>query len=358
VAELEGRVRARARTVGGTGSRSLRRLDRLALRRGLAEALLVVYFELDGRLGAVSLVDGRAHLHADLGADRRVVDGLIGAALFALRRLARPDVPDEVHQGARRSLEDASRRLDQLLVVPFIGRQPPTRPLVICPTGPLHALPWSALPSCTARAVSVVPALAAISPRADARADAGGDAVVLAAGPGLGGALAELRALSAVYPSARTFSAQESAVDDVLAALEGSDIAHLACHGTFRIDNPMFSSLQLADGVMTVFDLEKLRRAPRLVVLAACDVGTAAVSAGDELLGLAAALQRAGTTTVVASLVPVPDGAVVTMMVELHRQVAAGRPVPAALAGARQAVIDDRPSAAAVRACFTCFGLG
>ena len=103
--------------------------------------------------------------------------------------------------------------------------------------------------------------------------------------------LAQLQALSAVYPSARMFSAQESAVDDVLAAVEGSDIAHLACHGTFRVDNPMFSSLRLADGAMTVFDLEKLRRAPRLVVLAACDVGTAAVSAGDELLGLSAALR-------------------------------------------------------------------
>ena len=54
---------------GGPGSRSAahRRGDRVAVasparpararRRGLAEALLVVYFELDGRLGAVSLVD-------------------------------------------------------------------------------------------------------------------------------------------------------------------------------------------------------------------------------------------------------------------------------------------------------------
>jgi CHAT domain-containing protein len=119
----------------------------------------------------------------------------------------------------------------------------------------------------------------------------------------------------------------------------------------------MFSSLRLADGMLTVFDLEKLHQAPRLVVLAACDVGTAAVSAGDELLGLAAALQRAGADGVVASLVPVADETVVAMMVELHRGVAAGRSVAGALAAARAAVVADHPAAVAARASFACFGL-
>ena len=186
----------------------------------------------------------------------------------------------------------------------------------------------------------------------------GGQEVVLAAGPGLDGALAELDALREVYPSARAFGSEASEVGAVLAALEGASIAHLACHGRFRADNPMFSSLELADGAMTVLDLEKLRNAPRLVVLAACDVGTAAVSAGDELLGLAAALHRAGTNTVVASLVPVPDRAVVTMMVDLHRRVSAGWPVADALAAAWAAVMGDGPWEVAARACFTCFGLG
>ena len=159
-------------------------------------------------------------------------------------------------------------------------------------------------------------------------------------------------------PEPARFGPAASSVDDVLAALEGAEIAHLACHGSFRVDNPMFSSLQLADGPLTVFDLEKLHEAPRLVVLAACDVGTAAVSAGDELLGLGAALHRAGTESVVASLVPVPDDAAVTMMVALHRGIAAGEPVAVALARARQEIVPDRPAAVAVRSAFACFGLG
>jgi CHAT domain-containing protein len=239
--------------------------------------------------------------------------------------------------------------------VPLVRTAGDGAPVVVCPTGPLHALPWSGLPSCDGRAVSVVPSLRAIE--APATPLAGGD-VVLAAGPGLDGVGAELEALAAVYPDARTFGPASSSVDTVLAALEGAEIAHLACHGSFRVDNPMFSSLELADGPLTVFDLEKLRQAPRLVVLAACDVGTAAVSAGDELLGLGAALHRAGTESVVASLVPVPDDAAVSMMVALHREVAAGEPVAVALARARQAIVPDRPAAVAVRSAFACFGLG
>ena len=158
---------------------------------------------------------------------------------------------------------------------------------------------------------------------------------MLAAGPGLGGALTELAALTAVYPDGLVFDATSSRVDVVLRALEGADVAHLACHGRLRADNPMFSSLDLADGPLTVFDLEKLERPPAVVVLAACDVGTTAVSAGDELLGLTAAFHRAGTGAVLASLVPVPDTAVVEMMVALHRGIAAGRSPADALARAR-----------------------
>ena len=359
VAELEVRVRARARRAGGaaplgTPGESRHRLDRPLLRQALGEAALLVYFELDGRLGAVAVRDGRARLTPDLGASAAHVDGLIGAALFAMRRLARSGGPAAVQAAALRSLEDSAAQLDHALLAPLLagGRRPDA--LVVCPTGPLHALPWALLPSCDDRPVSVVPALrslgAASGPLDHRR-------VVLAAGPELPGALAELAALSTVYPSARVFGGSEARVDAVLAALEGADVAHLACHGTFRVDNPMFSSLRLADGMLTVFDLEKLRQAPRLVVLAACDVGTAAVSAGDELLGLAAALQRAGADAVVASLVPVADETVVAMMVELHRGVAAGRSVAGALAAARAAAVADHPAAVAARASFACFGL-
>jgi hypothetical protein len=55
----------------------------------------------------------------------------------------------------------------------------------------------------------------------------------------------------------------------VLAAIDGTGLAHIAAHGTFRADSPMFSSLRLADGPMTVHDVERLRRAPFRLILPA-----------------------------------------------------------------------------------------
>ena len=76
----------------------------------------------------------------------------------------------------------------------------------------------------------------------------------------------------------------------VAALLDRSHTAHIACHGHFRRDSPMFSSLILADGPLTVYDLESLATPPSLVVLPACNAGIAAVSVGDELIGTASAL--------------------------------------------------------------------
>jgi hypothetical protein len=60
----------------------------------------------------------------------------------------------------------------------------------------------------------------------------------------------------------------------------------LAAHGRIHPSNPLFTSLTFAGGPLTVYDLNQLRRAPHLVVLAACHMGRPTVRSGDELLGL------------------------------------------------------------------------
>ena len=78
-------------------------------------------------------------------------------------------------------------------------------------------------------------------------------------------------------------------------ALDGADSAHVAAHGRFRDDNPLFCSLELADGALTVYDLERLTQAPRRLVLSSCESGLSAVHAGDELMGFTAAVFALGT---------------------------------------------------------------
>ncbi|GAA2644914.1 hypothetical protein GCM10010399_93530 [Dactylosporangium fulvum] len=147
-------------------------------------------------------------------------------------------------------------------------------------------------------------------------------------------------------------------MEAVLGALDGADLAHVAAHGLFRSDNPLFSALRLVDGPLTVYDLERLARPPRRVVLSACESGLSAVHPGDELLGLTAALLGLGATSLVASVVPVPDAATRPFMLRLYRHLRSGAGPAAALARARRDLAGADPAARVAAAGFACFGAG
>jgi CHAT domain-containing protein len=185
--------------------------------------------------------------------------------------------------------------------------------------------------------------------------------VALVAGPRLPGAGPEVAALARRYRDAVRLTARAATADAVLAALDGARLAHVAAHGRFRSDNPQFSALELADGPLTVHDLESLRRPPDLLVLSACDSGLSTVHPGDELLGLAASLLGLGTRSVVASLLPVPDDATRRLMVTFHRELdGAGSAAPAeALARAQsKAYATGAVGDLAAAASFVCLGAG
>ena len=99
----------------------------------------------------------------------------------------------------------------------------------------------------------------------------------------------------------------EATAEQVLDALDGAWLAHIAAHGVFRADSPLFSSLRMHDGPLTVYDFEKLRRAPYRLVLPSCDSGLQAAAGADELLGLATSLLALGTAGIIAAIVPLND---------------------------------------------------
>lgn len=161
---------------------------------------------------------------------------------------------------------------------------------------------------------------------------------VLVAGPKLQHAMPEIRSLAKLYAKPRMLRGNEASADAVRKAIDGAELVHIAAHGRFRADNPQFSAIELADGPLTVYDLERIRRAPRRIVLSACDSGLSAVHPGDELMGLAGAVFSLGTSTLIASVVPVADDLTKSLMVELHRELCAGASPSHALATARQRV--------------------
>ena len=101
---------------------------------------------------------------------------------------------------------------------------------------------------------------------------------------------------------------------------------HLATHGDFRADNPLFSGLALADGSLTTLDCFNLRLRASLVTLSGCQTGRSVVSGGDELLGLTRALLSAGAASLVLSLWAVEDISTARLMEAFYRNLAAGRP--------------------------------
>ena len=321
-----------------------------ALSAALDGSALVEFIHLDGQLYAVTVVGGRVRLRhlQPLAAIR----DLIERVPFALHRLARHKVNAPDQSAARAMLRHAALHLDEVLFGP-LASELGDRDLVVIPTGPLQSLPWSVLPFCGGRPVTVSPSAALWFAGRGPRGTAGH--TLVAAGPGLPGAQTEAEAVAAIYQTTPLANTMAS-VQAVTAALDGADVAHLAAHGHLHLHNPLFSSLRFADGPLTVYDLERLHRPPQLVVLAACDIGRPIVPAGDELLGLSAAFIAQGTRQIIASVTSIPDTQATHLMIAFHQALTAGIPAAAALAQTQQKLAAGDAATMATAAAFVCVG--
>jgi hypothetical protein len=364
---LEARVRAATLRVRGAGARdddpgpSGRRLL-AAIGGGRLVELVVV----DGVLYALLCGDGRVRRFTVGPAAAAVTE--IEFARSGLRRLAYQD------RAAPQELARLGDRLERALLGPVAtrlgnerpdderpdgvsagrgqsgdglpsdgppgDRRPSGGPLVVVPPSTLHGAPWGLLPALRRRAFSVAPSAAAWLRARTAVPPADGG-VVLVRGPGVANADGEVRSIAELYAGAAgpatvpVLAGGSATAHGVLAAIDGCRLAHLAAHGTFRADSPLFSSLLLDDGPLTVYDLERLRRAPYRLVLSSCDSGQVAAVGADEVLGPATALLRLGTAGIVASVVPVNDEAAVPVMVALHDGLRRGLSLAEALCAAR-----------------------
>ncbi|MFG1606946.1 CHAT domain-containing protein [Actinoplanes sp. NPDC049265] len=328
---LEGAIRARTRRVSGTHAQT----DQPGTDKApdpltaLGEHTLVTLTFLDGILYATTVAAGRArtHLVGPLATAVREVE----LARFALRRLARGRPP----AGAGPALDAAGAALERALLGPaaqVLG----DGPVLVVPPAILHSVPWGMLPALRESPFVVSPSLATWL-RAGDTGHTGGRRVVLVRGPELDGTGLEIKHIARTYPQATVLEDGSATADAVLSALDGAWTAHIAAHGVFRGDNPLFSSLSLDDGPLTVYDLGRLRRAPAHLVLSSCESGVAAPVSTDELLGMVSALIPLGTRSLLASVVPVNDAVTSALMADFHERLRAGRGFGAALRDVRQA---------------------
>jgi tetratricopeptide (TPR) repeat protein len=284
-------------------------------------------YELVTVPGARQILELARQAAADLEALARVASSVQGSALRA---------------GITGSLTGTLAALDRALSP---GLPPGRDPLLLVPPVQLAALPWAMLPSLRGRSLTV-----SLSATHWVRHDVvvNEPMVRAVAGPDLRLALTEQEAVAATWGQP---SGSWSTGYDFREALVTADLVHVAAHGRHEADNPLFSSLLLADGPTFVHEVEGLRLSARHVVLSACRAGRVNVRAGDEALGLTSCLLAFGVSTVVAPVSVVGDDLALATMTAYHEGLSSGLDAATALAAATS-------QGPALSASFTCFGAG
>ena len=327
---LETAVRRRVlRTPAVTGE-AVARPHATDLLQDMTDADLIELTDVEGELYAV--VAGRRRIGLVRVGSTAAADHALAHTLFALRRGA---IGQSRHQ---LDLEAISADLEQSILGGCTALLD-DRPVVMVPTGRLHAVPWALLPSLRDRDLAVSPS-ATTWVRAR-RAVPHSKRVVLVGGPRLSSGASEVEHLARQYPQAMVLADGRATADRVLAAMDGAWLVHIAAHGTFRADSPLFSAIELDDGPLTVYDLERLGHAPHRVVLSSCNSAVGAPTGADELLGIVSALISLGSAGVLASVVPVNDPATVPLMLDVHHHLRRGCTLSAAHLMARRSARDD-----------------
>ena len=254
---LEGVVRACALRARGIAGQSPVVVSIPELLDHLGPAQLIEIVDIDGVVHVLICGRGRVR-HFMAGGTADVARGA-AFARFALRRLAW-NRPGGDLDSALAVLKSAGQKLQDALLGPAT-RHLADGPVIIVPPGRLHTIPWALIPALRDRVVSVVPSAGAWL-RASTAPSPSRHHVTLARGPGLGTDGAEIPVIAELYDDVTVLAGSSATTERVLGALDGAWLAHIAAHGNFRADSPLFSSLRMHDGPLTVYDFEHCTARP------------------------------------------------------------------------------------------------
>jgi CHAT domain-containing protein len=143
----------------------------------------------------------------------------------------------------------------------------------------------------------------------------------------------EIASLERLFPNSSVLLDERATLAALRARASSADVIHLACHGQFRPDNPLFSALKLGHGWLTVRDVYELDLRGALVTLSACETGISAGAPGEELIGL----------VLLVSLWTVGDTATAELMADVYTRLQAGDTPATALRCAQLRQMQTRP---------------
>jgi len=153
----------------------------------------------------------------------------------------------------------------------------------------------------------------------------------------------EIRSVARALPLAQSFLGEAATLAKLRELGPTSRFIHIATHGFFRQDNPLFSGIRLGDGQLSLYDLYQMRLPAELVTLSGCATGLNVVAAGDELLGLIRGLIHAGAQSLMLSLWDVDDQSSARLMSSFYGKLMASGNKAVALKGAMQELRKTAP---------------
>jgi CHAT domain-containing protein len=221
--------------------------------------------------------------------------------------------------------------------------------LIIVPHGPLHFLPFHALKSgeeylCDSFTISYAPSASVFFACQGKPASVNTSSLVFGiADERAPQILEEAQSVAALLPQSTLCVGNEATSSMLREKGPQTGLLHIATHGVYRQDNPMFSGIRLGDGYLNLFDLYQMRLNSNLVALSGCATGMNFVAAGDELLGLQRGLFYAGASTLLLSLWDVHDQSTSEFMQLFYREYLRTGKMASALQHAMQQLRQKNP---------------
>ena len=141
---------------------------------------------------------------------------------------------------------------------------------------------------------------------------------------GLPGTIEEVKTISAEYTESNTLMEYESTETNFKINAPSFSRIHLATHGFFNEENPLYSFMlfnqtEEDDGLLEVHEIFGLDLRAEMIVLSACQTGLGKISRGDDIIGLSRAFLFAGTPRVVVSLWNVADESTAYLMIRFNK---------------------------------------
>jgi len=276
-----------------------------------ASAALLEYFRVGDRL-LVALLDQESLEIFPLDSLAQVKSHL-RMLQFQLARLCR--APEYLRPTGEAMLEPVQHHLRQLyqeLVAPVRDRLKGDR-LVVVPHDVLHYVPFHALFDGQAYlldsfATTYAPSASVLALCHRATTRSFGPSLVMGL-PDIQAPLIgeEAKEVARLLPDSSLYVGEDATSTVLRDKGSVSRFIHIATHGHFRHDNPLFSGVRLGDGNLQLYDLYQLSLPAELVALSGCATGLSVTASGDELLGLQRGLLYAGAKSLLLTMWDVND---------------------------------------------------